>query len=141
GAEPPFSYVTASPTSSGARRVDRLLQDLARLERQYAPAGDDDLRSRLRVSSLARTFGVHDEVAEPRDLHLLAPLQMALDHLEDRLDHFGGLFFREAVFLDPLVDPFDDLCLGHRHGITCKPAGLYPRSSTPSSRVTRSIRL
>src|SRR5206468_8879205 len=80
-------------SSSGARRVDRLFQHLARLERQHAPAGDDDLRARLRVSSLARTFGVHDEVAEPRDFHLLSALQLALDDLEDRLDDLGGLLF------------------------------------------------
>ena len=64
----------------------------------------------LRIAALARVLLAHHEVAEARDLDLLAARERLLDHLEDLLDQLGGLLLREA---DLLVDVFDDLGLGH----------------------------
>src|SRR5712692_10452384 len=116
--------------AGGGRAVHRLLEHLARLEGEHAAARDDDLLAGLRVATLARALLVHDEVAEAGDLDLLAALEAALHHLEDRLHHFRRLLLREA---DLLVDAFHDIGLRHGHGAGAPRRGTRARSAPPDA--------
>src|SRR4029079_10548850 len=100
--------------------VDGPLEDLAGLERQHATTRYHDLVAGLRIAGLARPLFVDDEVAEARDLALLALFEPGLDHLEDRLDDLSGFFLRKS---DALVDVLDDLGFGHARRLRSLPAG------------------
>src|SRR5205823_450303 len=99
-------------SATGRLRVERVLEDLAGLEREHAAGADGDLLARLRIASDARVLVAHHEVAEAGDLDLLAPLQRLLDGVEHRLDDLGRLLLRKSAYL--FVDVFDDVGLGHR---------------------------
>src|SRR4030095_6851605 len=102
------------PTIASRLRVHALLKHGAGLEAEHAPPADHDGLTRLRVASLARALFVHDEIAKARYLHLLAALELMLDQFEDRIHHLARFFLREA---DLLMNPFDDVRFGQRHGI------------------------
>src|SRR5450631_2624146 len=91
--------------------VERVFQDLARLEGQHSARGDGDFLARLGITASARILVAHDEVAEPGDLYLLAAFESRLDGIEDRLDDLSCLFLGEAP--DLLVDRLDDVGLSH----------------------------
>src|SRR5262245_30223452 len=99
-------------TAASPLGVHALLEHRAGFEPEHSPAADDDGLPGLRVAPLARPFLVHDEVAEARDLHLLAALELQLDHFEDRIHHLAGFLLREA---DLFVDALDDVGLGQCH--------------------------
>src|SRR3990172_13209117 len=93
--------------------VHALLQHRARLETQHAAPADGNRLPGLRVASSARLLFVDDEIAEARNLDLLAALEVLLDDLEDRVNDFAGLFLREA---DLLVNAPGNIGLRRRHG-------------------------
>src|SRR4051794_2052621 len=111
-------------TGDTARRlpssvVERVLEHLARLERQHATRADRDLLASLRVATRARVLVAHHEVAEAGDLDLLALFQGLLDGVEDALDDLGRFLLGKAP--DLLVDRLDDIGLGHIKPIRQKP--------------------
>src|SRR4051812_22200675 len=87
--------------------VQRVLQDLARLEGQHAARADGDLLAGLRIAAGARVFVTHDEVPEPGDLDLLAAFERLLDRVENRFDDLRGLLLGKAAYL--LVNVLDDI--------------------------------
>src|SRR4051812_28750085 len=108
-------------TGAGVRRgnrrpevkltVERVLENLARLEGQHAASADGDLLPGLRISSCARVLVPNDEVPEPGDLDLLALFQGLFDGVEDRLDNLRRLLLGEAA--DLLVNGLHNVGLRH----------------------------
>src|SRR5690606_25074204 len=90
--------------------VERRLEDLRGTEDEDPPGLDHDLAPGLGIASDSLLLLADLEVAEARDLHLLAPLEALLDGLEDRLDDLSGFLLGAP---HPLVDALDDLGLGH----------------------------
>src|SRR5205807_2237396 len=99
--------------------VERVLEDLARLERQHAPRADRDLLPGLRVAARARVLVTNDEVPEAGDLDLLSALERLLDGVENRLDDLGSFLLRESA--DLLVHVLNNV--GLRHGVF-----VYPKT-------------
>src|SRR5262245_51670848 len=96
-------------------RVERVLEDLARLEVQHAALRDDDGVARLGVPALALPLVAQDEVAEAGDLDLLPAAQRLLHRLEDEIHEIGRLLLGKAA--EARVNGLHDLRFGH---------GAYP---------------
>src|SRR5580704_14107171 len=79
--------------------VERLLENLARLEGEDPPLADPDWLARLRVASRALTLVTQDEVSEPADLDLLSAAERLLHHLEDEVHELSRLLAREPADL------------------------------------------
>src|SRR5277367_1959523 len=103
----------AAAVGAGVARaqVQRLLEDLAGLERQHAPLADLDRLPGLRVAPGPLPLVAQHEVAEAADLDLLTLAERLLHHLEDEIDELGRLLAREATHL--AVQRLDDLGLRH----------------------------
>src|SRR5581483_7192096 len=91
--------------------VERVLQHLARLERQHATRADRDLLSGLRISPGARVLVAYHEVAEAGNFDLLAALERFLDRVEHRLHDLRRLFLRKPA--DLLVHVLNNVGLRH----------------------------
>ncbi len=91
--------------------IERLLQDLARLEAQDAPFGNLDRVARLRVAPLTLVLVTKDEISEPGDFYLFAAPKGLFHHFEDKVNEVGCLYFTETANLR--VDDLRDISLGH----------------------------
>jgi hypothetical protein len=103
--------------------VQRLFQDLARLEREHAALADLDRIARLGISTWTLTLVAQHEVAEPADLDLFPAPQGLFHHLEDEIDDVRRLLLGEAS--DPRIKRLDDL--GLRHDRLSPRASCCPR--------------
>src|SRR6267378_7808622 len=92
------------------RGIQRVLQHLRGPEGQHAARADLDLLPGLRVAADARALLADDEVAEARELDLLALLERVLDGVEHHLDDLGALLLGEPDFL---AHALDHVGLGH----------------------------
>src|SRR5262249_48171633 len=90
--------------------VQRVLQPLRGPERQHTARADLDLLARLRVAADARLLLADDEVAEARELDLLALFKGVLEGVEDHLHDLGGLLLGEPHLA---AHALDDVGLGH----------------------------
>jgi hypothetical protein len=59
---------------------------------------------------ISSPFGIYDEVTKSGNFYFFAALQTALDNIEGRLNHVGGVLLGKANFL---VDPRDDFRFRH----------------------------
>jgi len=79
-----------------------ILEYHARPEADDAPRRDLYLLARLGIASLAGALLAHDKIAETGKLHGLSRLQGQFDGIQDHLDQFLGILFRQADLVEDL---------------------------------------
>src|SRR2546429_5703738 len=91
--------------------IQRLLQDLARLEVEHTPLRDDDRVARLGISALPLPLVAEDEIAEAGDLDFFPATERFLHHFEGEVDEIGRFLLRTSA--EPAVDDLNDVGFGH----------------------------
>src|SRR5690348_5508120 len=103
--------------------LDSQFQLLSGAKRHDTACGDRNLLAGLGIASGPLILVAQVEVAEPRQLHRLPPLERLAQHLEKGVHAFPGFTLVEAYVEKQALG---HLCLGQRH--------VHPLSLAPNSR-------